>query len=73
MKLQVKQISCVEGSTFGVTFPHHVQNDGGIFNNQKSIIFDLFLKQSSLYGETKFRVINQDNFFEEIEKVGLKF
>ena len=43
----MKQISCVEESTFGVTFPHHVQNGGGIFNNQKAIIFDLFLKQSS--------------------------
>jgi predicted AAA+ superfamily ATPase len=28
---------------------------------------------TNLYGETKFTVINRDNFFEEIEQVGLKF
>lgn len=28
---------------------------------------------TNLYGETKFSVINQDNFFEEIEQVGLNF
>jgi len=28
---------------------------------------------TNLYGETKFSVINRDNFFEEIEQVGLKF
>ena len=28
---------------------------------------------TNLYGETKFSVINRDNFFEEIEQVGLRF
>jgi predicted AAA+ superfamily ATPase len=28
---------------------------------------------TNLYGETKFSVINRDNFFEEIEQIGLKF
>jgi len=27
---------------------------------------------TNLYGETKFTIINRDNFFEEIDKFGLK-